>query len=314
MNNFYQKSYKISYICRKEWCEIQRKEPKMLLDSVLRKICSGLILLFFVTACKDSNGIQPSDENTIPDIPGWKLIWHDEFNGTHIDGSKWEHEVNARGGGNNELQYYTDRSQNSYVEDGHLVIQALKENYTGPEGSREYTSARIRTRYQGDWKYGRFDIKARLPYGQGIWPAIWMMPSDGVYGGWAASGEIDIMELLGQEPNKVYGTLHYGGEWPDNVHSGDSYTLPSGTFSDTFHVFTLEWDSTQIRWYVDGQFYQMQNQWYTTNAEFPAPFDQRFYIILNVAVGGNWPGDPDYTTIFPQSMVIDYVRVYQKKE
>jgi len=188
----------------------------------------------------------------------------------------------------------------------------LKEHFTGPEGTREYTSARLRTLRKGDWKYGRFDIKAKLPFGQGLWPAIWMMPSEEKYGGWAASGEIDIMELVGHEPNKVYGTLHYGGEWPDDVQSGKSYTLPQGRFADDFHLFTIEWDTTQFRWYVDGIFYQSQNQWYTKNVAYPAPYDQYFHLLLNVAVGGNWPGDPDNSTVFPQQMVVDYVRVFKR--
>lgn len=269
-------------------------------------------LLFLFPAFFIAGGYGCSQKEQGPEIPGWELVWQDEFAGAAIDTGKWEHEVNARGGGNNELQYYTARPENSYIEDGKLVIKAIKETYTGPEGTREYTSARMRTKYKGDWKYGRFDIKAKLPYGQGLWPAIWMLPSDWDYGGWAASGEIDIMELLGQEPEKVYGTLHYGGEWPGNVHTGTSYTLPGGSFSEDFHLFTLEWDSTEFRWYVDGKHYQTQNEWHTTAAGYPAPFDRRFHLLLNVAVGGNWPGNPDSTTVFPQTMMVDYVRVYQK--
>jgi beta-glucanase (GH16 family) len=242
----------------------------------------------------------------------WTLVWSDEFDGAAIDPSKWEHEVNAEGGGNNELQYYTARAENSFVEGGQLVIRALQETYTGPEGTREYTSARLRTKFKGDWLYGRFEIRARLPRGQGLWPAIWMLPTDWVYGGWAASGEIDIMELVGHEPNKVYGTLHYGGPWPRNVHSGSSYTLPAGAFSDAFHVFALEWEPREFRWYVDGLHYQTQNDWRTENAPYPAPFDRRFHLLLNLAVGGNWPGNPDATTEFPQEMRVDYVRVYQR--
>ena len=165
------------------------------------------------------NGTDNNQKNNNDDewnIPGWQLVWHDEFDMPTIDLSKWEHEVNGRGGGNNELQYYTARDTNSFIEDGNLVIQALRETYSGPDGTRDYTSARMRTLNKGDWKYGRFDIKAKLPFGKGVWPAIWMLPSDWVYGGWAASGEIDITELIGQEPNRVYGTLHYGGEWPNN--------------------------------------------------------------------------------------------------
>jgi beta-glucanase (GH16 family) len=274
-------------------------------------VLSLLALPIFFCSKKDKNPTK-SDENDIPTPEGWELVWHDEFDGTAIDPKKWEHEVNAQGGGNNELQYYTNRPENSFLENGSLVIQALKERYTGPEGTREYTSARLRTLRKGDWKYGRFDIKAKLPFGQGLWPAIWMMPSESKYGGWAASGEIDIMELIGHESNKVYGTLHYGGAWPKNVQSGKSYTLPQGTFADDFHLFTIEWDTTQFRWYVDEIFYQSQTQWHTSSAPYPAPFDQYFHLILNVAAGGNWPGNPDNTTIFPQKMIVDYVRVFKK--
>jgi beta-glucanase (GH16 family) len=256
-----------------------------------------------------SGTINPTDT-----IPVWNLIWSDEFDGTNIDLTKWEHEVNGEGGGNNELQYYTDRELNSLIDDGKLVIRALKENYTGPDGTREYTSARLRTMHRGDWKYGRFEIRAKLPIGQGLWPAIWMLPTDWVYGGWAASGEIDIMELVGHDPVRVYGTLHYGGEWPNNVQSGDSYALSIGSFTSAFHTFALEWEENEFRWYVDDILYLTQNSWYSDRGSYPAPFNQRFHILLNVAVGGNWPGNPDNTTTFPQTMIVDYVRVYTKAE
>lgn len=270
-----------------------------------------LVFLFSLITCKKKNPFDNNDQK-IPAPEGWELIWNDEFEGVSIDTKKWEHEVNARGGGNNELQYYTSRPQNSYIENGCLVLQALKEHYTGTEGTREYTSARLRTLRKGDWKYGRFEIRAQLPSGKGLWPAIWMLPSEWKYGGWAASGEIDIMELVGHEPNKVYGTLHYGGEWPNNVQSGKSFVLSRGSFAQEFHSFTIEWDTTQFRWYVDGVCYQSQTKWHTTNAPYPAPFDQYFHLLLNVAVGGNWPGDPDQTTVFPQKMIVDYVRIYKK--
>ena len=258
----------------------------------------------------------PTEKNKqqIPVPEGWILVWNDEFDENGIDTDKWEHEVNARGGGNDELQYYTARQENSFLKDGNLVIQAIKERYTGPEGTRDYTSARLRTLNKGDWKYGRFDLRAKMPIGKGIWPALWMLPTDNVYGGWAASGEIDIMEYLGHEPNKVHGTLHYGGRYPNNTHTGTSYTLPAGNFSDDFHVFTLEWDQGEFRWYVDSNLYQTQTKWYSTNGEYPAPFDQRFHLVVNVAVGGNWPGDPDQTTVFPQTMELDYVRIFTRAE
>lgn len=275
------------------------------------------IWMFIFVNCssdKNNNITDPDKNDTIPSIPGWQLVWNDEFSGADIDLDKWEYEVNGQGGGNNELQYYTDRPRNSFIQDGNLIILAMNESFTGTDGTRQYTSARLHTRNKGDWKYGRFDIKAKLPYGQGLWPAIWMMPTNSVYGGWAASGEIDIMELLGQESNRVYGTLHYGGSYPNNSHSGSSFRLPSGSFATDYHLFTIEWEENEFRWYVDGILYLTQNEWSTNVAPYPAPFDQEFYLILNVAVGGNWPGNPDETTIFPQTMVVDYVRVYKKAE
>jgi beta-glucanase (GH16 family) len=242
--------------------------------------------------------------------PGWELVWSDEFNGTTLDLSQWEIEVNARGGGNNELQYYV--TNNIRVRDGFLTLEARKERYTGREGTRDYTSARIRTRGKGDWRYGRVEVRAKLPRGRGLWPAIWMLPTDERYGGWPHSGEIDIMELLGHAPNKVYGTLHYGDARKGHDHQGTSHTLRAGTFADDFHVFRLDWEERVMRWYVDDGLYQTQTNWHTRRATFPAPFDQRFHLILNVAVGGNWPGNPEPATVFPQAMVVDYVRIYRK--
>lgn len=276
-------------------------------------ILTLLLLQIAVVGCKDKKENPVGSDDAIPEIEGWTLVWNDEFEASQIDLQKWEFEINAQGGGNNELQYYTNRKQNAFIENGALVIQALKETFTGPEGTRDYTSARLRTKNKGDWKYGRFDIRAKPPYGQGLWPAIWMLPTDWVYGGWAASGEIDIMELVGHETDRVYGTLHYGGTWPQNVHTGTFYRLPTGVFPSDFHLFTLEWEEKEMRWYVDGSHYQTQAKWHSTAAPFPAPFDQRFHLLLNVAVGGNWPGNPDATTIFPQRMVVDYVRIYKKK-
>jgi beta-glucanase (GH16 family) len=252
-------------------------------------------------------------EATYPKSSDWRKVWEDEFDGTDIDPAKWEYQLGGTGWGNNELQYYTGNPENARVENGRLKIIARKENY----GGRQYTSARLRTREKGDWRYGRFEIRARLPRGKGIWPAIWMMPTDDVYGTWAASGEIDIMEFLGHEINKVYGTLHYGGEYGKNRSSGKDYVLPAGNFCDSFHEFVLEWEPGVMRWYVDDYLFSTQTSWDSLNARkpapFPAPFDQRFHMILNLAVGGNWPGSPDASTQFPQELEVEYVRVYQRR-
>jgi beta-glucanase (GH16 family) len=269
---------------------------------------SGLFIIPFLmlslTGCKkagESVNVVTNPADTVGMLPGWTLVWHDEFEGTAVDTSKWSYEVNGDGGGNNELQYYTARSQNSFVTNGVLVIQALQENYLG----KSYTSARMRTLNRGDWKYGRFEARAMLPSGKGLWPAFWMLPTDWVYGGWPMSGEIDVVELLGDNPQKIYGTIHYGSSVQDHQSSGGSYVLPSpARFDRDFHVFAVEWDSAGMRWYVDGIKY------FTT--AHGSPFDQRFHILLNVAVGGTWPGNPDATTTFPQTMQVDYVRVYRK--
>lgn len=255
--------------------------------------------------------ITPTSEPTATPEPwaieGWELVWQDEFDGAEIDDSKWSFEVNGKGGGNNELQYYTDFPENAFIEDEMLVIEAREQKYIG----RNYTSARMRTLAKGDWLYGRIEARAKLPTGQGLWPAIWMLPSEWRYGGWPSSGEIDIMELLGHEPDTVHGTIHYGG-LGSHLYTGKPYQLTEGNFTDEFHTFAIEWEETEMRWYVDGKKYQTQTVWSTKNKPYPAPFDQPFHLILNVAVGGHWPGEPNDTTIFPQQMVVDYVRVYQR--
>ena len=271
-----------------------------------------VLLLFSFVACSSSD---PAGDDPGPfDIPGWKLVWNDEFDQDDVEPDRWRFEVNADGGGNNELQYYTSRRKNAFLEDERLVIEAHEETYSDAGRTREYTSARMTTRGKGDWLYGRIDVRAKMPIGQGLWPAIWMMPTDSKYGGWAASGEIDIMEYLGHDANRVYGTLHYGATAPQNTSSGDSYVLPSGDFNASFHTFSLEWSEGVMKWFVDDFLYATQTQWFTAGQAFPAPFDKRFFLILNVAVGGNWPGSPNDTTVFPQRMEVEYVRVYTRDD
>jgi beta-glucanase (GH16 family) len=251
-----------------------------------------------------------------PAYPGdkaWELVWSDEFDGKSLDYSKWEIEVNAFGGGNQELQIYTDRKENVRVEDGHLILEARKDNFGISGTVREYSSGRIRSKHRGDWKYGKFEVRARLPAGRGVWPAIWMLPTDEIYGTWASSGEIDIMEFKGQEPNVVLGTLHYGKPWPDNKHSGAQKKLAKGNFTDDFHTFAVEWEEGVIRWSVDGEIYQTQKEWTSAGGEFPAPFDRRFYMILNLAIGGHFVGNPDASTPFPRKFLVDFVRIYQRR-
>jgi beta-glucanase (GH16 family) len=265
-----------------------------------------VFLFLFSSACT-----SPVAKEQPASIAEWTLVWQDAFDGVHVNEAKWNYETGGHGWGNNELQYYTGRKENVYVEDGFLIIEARKEIYE----NRNYTSARLTTKNKGDWLYGKFEVRAKLPKGKGLWPAIWMLPTDWEYGGWAASGEIDIMELVGDNPSKIYGSLHFGGVAPSNTFTNGNYSLKNGSdFSQAFHRFAIEWDTTAISWFVDDSLYATQTAWYSSGAAYPAPFDKRFHFLLNVAVGGNWPGSPDSATLFPQRMYVDYVRVYRKAQ
>jgi beta-glucanase (GH16 family) len=238
----------------------------------------------------------------------YQQVWADEFNGTTLDLTKWTPIVGPGGvvAGNNELQYYTDRPANTQVSGGTLKIIALQENY----GGNAYTSARMQTKLQGDWLYGRMEARMKLPVGIGMWPAFWLMPTESAYGNWPKSGEIDIMELIGKEPSNVYGTIH-SHDANNNVRSfSTKYSLASGTFADDFHIFSMEWSPNKIQFFVDGNLYATKTP--TDLAPSPWRFDKKFYILLNLAMGGAWAGSPDATTTFPQVMEVDYVRVYQK--
>jgi beta-glucanase (GH16 family) len=245
----------------------------------------------------------------------WSLVWEENFDLPDINESKWNFVEGGTGFGNEESQFYTRRKENTRIENGHLIIEARNEKYN----VMDYTSAKLTTRGKAAWTYGRFSIRAKLPEGQGIWPAIWMMPEDmELYTGWPACGEIDIMELIGHQPGTVYGTLHYG---MPHTYTGENYTLPDGKkFSEDFHVFTLDWEPGEFRWYVDDVLYARQTDWFskTPDSEEPqagfAPFDRDFYLQLNLAVGGKWPGYPDETTHFPQQMTVDYIKVYKKEK
>ena len=270
----------------------------------------------------------------------WQLVWSDEFDAAQIDSTKWSFEKNCTGGGNNELQCYTERATNAYVSDGRLHIVARKEPFSGQSKgdddpaydvsdtsiSRDYTSARLRTKNKGDWTYGRIEVSAKMPQGQGIWPAIWMLPTEWKYGAWPLSGEIDIFEAVNTNTaaggNDVHGTLHYGRMWPNNVYTGTSY-VPEKPIWENFHRYSVEWEAGEIRWYIDDHHFATQTQegWFTYYwggqtkgykvGEGAAPFDQAFHLILNLAVGGNWPGNPNEQTQFPQQMDVEYVRVYE---
>ncbi len=235
----------------------------------------------------------------------YELVWSDEFNYTGLpDPDIWTCETGGGGWGNNELEYYTNRTENAEVRDSILVITARKESY----GGREYTSARIITYHNNlYWKYGKVEARIKLPYGQGIWPAFWMLGKNIYSVGWPKCGEIDIMEMIGGKgrENTTHGTLH----WDNNgsyASNGRSVTLDSGIFADDFHIFSIEWDAEKIRWRMDGEQFHVID---ITPAGL-SEFHEEFFIILNLAVGGNWPGSPDSTTVFPQELQVDYVRVY----
>lgn len=245
---------------------------------------------------------------------GYTLKWEEQFDGTSLNRDDWNVELHAPGWVNNELQEYVDSEDNIYVKDGNLVLKPIKT--VGSDGTVSYTSGRVNTQNKHNFKYGLFEARVKVPAGQGFLPAFWMMPAnENLYGQWPRCGEIDIMEVLGHETNTSYGTIHYG-----NPHSESQgkYTLGSGNFSDEYHVFSVEWEPGKIKWYVDGKVIHTENDWYSATVgqgeiTYPAPFDQPFYIILNLAVGGDWPGNPDSTTdIEKAAYMIDYVKVYQK--
>jgi hypothetical protein len=239
---------------------------------------------------------------------GYVLAWHDEFDGNSINPESWGYDIgdgcpNLCGWGNNELQYY--RSENAWVADDVLTIEARQEDFM----SRNYTSARLISKGKKSFRYGRIDIRALLPRGQGMWPALWMLGNDINTVGWPACGEIDIMEMIGgnNRENTCHGTIHWDNG-QGHASYGTSFTLTSKTFADAYHVFSIIWDEYSIKWYVDDQPYTQVNITEPTMSEF----HQEFWFIMNIAVGGNWPGNPDGTTQFPQQMKVDYIRVFQK--
>ena len=251
-----------------------------------------------------------------PAFATYSLVWSDEFSGTSLDSDNWTPDIGNGcpylcGWGNNELEYY--RAENISVSGGNLVLTALEESY----GGSSYTSGKVTTRGKQTFLYGRIEMRAKIPTGGGMWPAFWMMPQDDVYGGWAASGELDIMESA-NSTTSVGGAIHFGGSWPNNTYTSASYSLGGTSFADDFHVYAVEWEPDVIRWYVDDVLFstKVSSQWYSDSApDNPrAPFDQDFYIILNAAVGGEYTGCTSSSCItadFPQQYIIDYVRVYQ---
>lgn len=272
---------------------------------------------------------------------GWTLVWADEFDGAQIDRSKWDFDIDCWGGGNDERQCYTDRPENARIEDGRLIITAIKERYTGPalpphmrttpadataKATKPFTSARMVTRGKAAWQYGRIEVRARLPQGQGTWPAIWMLPEGNAYGTWAASGEIDILEAVnlgieckkcpGGRESTILGTLHFGGLWPDNALNSTEMAVPD--VLDGFHTFGIIWAPGVIEWTYDGEVFARKeaDAWWSVNSTEPfAPFDRPFHLILNLAIGGGLAEERGAGGVdesgFPKTLEIDWVRVWQ---
>lgn len=279
------------------------------------------------------------------DNSAWSLVWSDEFDGRKIDRAKWGYDVDCWGGGNEEHQCYTKSARNAAIEDGKLVITARYERVTGPalpehlrrtsatpeaEATRDISSARLSTRGKAAWRYGKVEVRAKLPQGQGTWPAIWMLPEKDRYGSWAASGEIDILEAVnlgvpcakcpGGRENTILGTLHFGGKWPNNQHKGEEAPVPE-VLDDGFHTYAIEWQPERITWLFDGRIYAVRtaDEWTTTGSpKRGAPFDQPFHLILNLAIGGKLAETRGLGGVrldgYPKRMEIDWVRVWQQPD
>jgi beta-glucanase (GH16 family) len=256
----------------------------------------------------------PVDASGAAALPGWTLTWSDEFNGpdgSAVDATKWKHDVGGTGWGNNELEYYTDGTQNAVVEGGNLVVTATNQGasqYTCSYGTCQYTSARLLTQGLFAQQYGRFEARAQMPTGKGLWPAIWALGDNINTVSWPACGEIDFMETIGTDISTNHGSLHM----PSSYGPSGTFELPNGaSFADAFHTFAFEWEPGTVRFYVDDQLYETQNQSAVPSGD-TWEFDHPFFLLINVAVGGQWPGSPDSTTTFPQTLKVDWVRAYQR--
>ena len=268
------------------------------------------------TQTEESDGLgNQVEEEEVPQIDGYQLLWHDEFNGTEMDETIWNYEPHAPGWTNAELQEYTTSTDNVFVRDGKMTIKAVKTQ--NDKGKDYYTSGKVTTKGKQDFLYGKVTASAKVPEGKGLWPAIWMMPTNqSLYGGWPRCGEIDIMEVLGDDVATAYSTIHYGK--PHNEQQGKC-VLKENNFAQDFHEYSVEWEPGEMRFLIDDDLILTVNDWFSGDVgiddrPYPAPFDQTFYVQLNLAVGGTWPGNPDATTDFDKAeFEIDYVRVYQKE-
>lgn len=297
----------------------------------LLSLAAALSMLICSVSCSDKNkndtdtkpaatqeaATQPATEAPVvtPQLDGYDLLWSDEFTGGVLDEAKWNYEPHEPGWTNNELQEYTTSTDNVFLRDGKLVIKAVKSDKNGKD---YYTSGKVTGQNKTDFTYGKVVVSAKVPEGKGLWPAIWMMPQvQEHYGEWPKCGEIDIMEVLGDDVKTAYGTLHYG---EPHAETQGTWALTDSSYADSFHEYSVEWEPGEIRWYIDGNLYHTANDWFTAvkgedEKPYPAPFDQPFFVQMNLAVGGDWPGDPDSSTDFDKAeFEIDYVRVYQKPE
>jgi beta-glucanase (GH16 family) len=280
---------------------------------MLTAVTASLALLM-ATSCGGGAVATPP---VMPPSSGYVLTWSDDFSGADgstPDATKWAYDLGGGGWGNQELETYTSRAQNAQIKGGNLVITAQQETFTGTDGiTRNYTSARLKTQDLFKQAYGRFEARIKIPKGQGIWPAFWMLGNDISTVSWPKCGEIDIMENIGREPGINHGSLHGPSATAPTSDMTSTISLPAGSaYGDDFHVYAIEWEPGTVRFYVDANNYAT-----FTQAQWPAGgqwvFDKPFFILLNVAVGGSWPGSPDATTQFPQQMLVDYLRVYTKQ-
>lgn len=269
-------------------------------------VLMSTMLIGSVTAQDEATPeVTPEPEATPIVVPeGWNLVWNDEFDGETIDLNNWTYDLGAGGWGNGESQHYTDRPENARIENGMLVIEARQERYYGSY----YTSARLKTQGLQEFQYGRIEARLRVPAGRGLWPAFWMLGSNFATVGWPDSGEIDIMEYVGREPDLILGTIHgpgYSGALSLSHWNRQDYDI-----ADDFHTYAVEWDEEQITWFYDGEAYGTYTRSDVGEREWP--FDQPFFIILNLAVGGTLPGPIGLDTVFPAQYLVDYVRVFQR--
>lgn len=271
--------------------------------STLLIICISLVLS--TTGCTQAVATPAPTATPIAPIEGWSLVWHDEFDAEEIDRQNWTFDIGGGGWGNGEMQYYTDRSENARLENGLLVIEAVQEKYSGSY----YTSARLKSQGLQEFQYGRLEARLKVPEGKGFWPAFWMLGSNFLQVGWPECGEIDIMEYVGKEPDLIMGTLHgpgYSGALGFSGWNRQTYNI-----ADDFHTFGIEWDEDQITWFYDGEAYHTMKR--EDVGSRPWVFDQPFFFILNLAVGGTLGGMVSPDTVFPSQYLVDYVRVYEKQ-